>query len=150
MARLAPGLTGLGEWTGNDLIADTVRSAGGDQGAEMTAHSFGNTWVGVKALAEPPVAPAVQHMGRGRRPASPSGPAVAYKGVPSIDLGEGLFVNAPTVRSALLRLARAHSRNGRTAEAGLLLGMRQRLIDDPGAELGEDLKLVLRKGFGAV
>ncbi|MEU6599107.1 hypothetical protein [Streptomyces flaveolus] len=89
----------------------------------MTAHSSGNTWAGVKALAEPPVAPAVQDMGRGRGPVSRSGTAVAYTGVPSVDLGEGLLVNAPTVRSALLQLARAHRRNGRTTDAELLLDL---------------------------
>lgn len=115
----------------------------------MTAHSFGNKWMGVKALAEPPVAPAVQDMGRGRGPVAPSGTSVAYTGVPSIDLGEGLFVNAPTVRSALLRLARAHRRSGRTTEAELLLDLRQRLIHDPSAELGEDMGRLLRAGFGA-
>lgn len=76
----------------------------------MTAHSFGNKWAEVKALAEPPVAPAVQDMGRGRGPVSRSGTAVAYTGVPSIDLGEDPLVNAPTVRSALLRVSARLSR----------------------------------------
>ncbi len=66
-----------------------------------------------------------------------------------VQVGEGLLVNAPTVRSALLQLAGAHRRNGRTTEAELLLDLQRRLIRDPSAELGEDLKLLLRKGFGA-
>lgn len=115
----------------------------------MTAHSFGNRWVGIKALAEPPVAPAIQDMGRSRSPVSPRGTAVTYKGVPSIDLGEGLMVNAPTVRSALLHLARAYKRNGRITDAELLLSLRARLICNPSVELDEDLKLILRRGFGA-
>ncbi|MET7711014.1 hypothetical protein [Streptomyces sp. NPDC005407] len=127
----------------------------------MTAYSFGNRWVGVQALNEPPGTPALQQMAQqragtnGRQKEPSAQPATSAKPAkrarwphPSIDLGNGCRVNAPAVRAALRTLARDYRKCGRAEEAQQLTRLRDRLIEEDCVDIDDQLKRVLRQGFG--
>ncbi|WSK18632.1 hypothetical protein OG730_04420 [Streptomyces sp. NBC_01298] len=124
----------------------------------MTAYSFGNRWVGISALKEPPEAPSMQDLAKRQAarieagtPRKPTKKKRRRQGQeahhPSIDLGNGVLVNAPRVRRALRDMATAMNRAGRGTDASQLLAVHDSLLVPNPVIHSEDLKRALRTGF---